>query len=54
MTADRIAFWFPVVVTAMYAATAAAHAHAGRWPWALTWGAYAAANVGLIWASMRP
>jgi hypothetical protein len=42
----------PAVVTVLYLVTAIAFLRKGNLPWALTWGAYSMANIGLIWASL--
>jgi hypothetical protein len=39
------------VVTVLYAWVGISYAAKGEFPWALTWLAYALANVGLIWAA---
>jgi hypothetical protein len=39
------------VVTVLYAIVGLSYAMNGKFPWALTWIAYAMANVGLIWAA---
>lgn len=40
----------PAVVTVLYAVTAACYLLDRQYAWSLVWGAYAAANVGLILA----
>lgn len=51
--ADIITVAMPSIVAVLYAITAIAYACKKEWAWALTWGAYALANVGLIVAGNR-
>jgi len=44
----------PGVTGILYLGTSVAFAVQGRIPWAITYFAYALANVGLIWASVAP
>jgi len=46
-------FWFPVVVTGLYLATALAHLAKKNYGWSIAWGAYALANIGLLVAMYR-
>ena len=43
----------PALVSIAYLITAIDFATESRWAWALTWGAYAVANVGLIFAAQE-
>jgi hypothetical protein len=52
MLADRLVVILPGIVMLLYGVTSWAFWTKGEPAWALTWGAYALANVGLIWASM--
>jgi len=37
----------------LYFATGTSYALKQNWPWALIWYAYAAANIGMIWAAKK-
>jgi hypothetical protein len=50
--ADKLTLILPGIVMLLYGATSWLFFQKGDYPWALTWGAYALANIGLIWASM--
>lgn len=49
---DRLTFVLPAVVGVLYLGTSAAFLAQRRPAWALTYFAYALANVGIIWASI--
>lgn len=51
--ADKLIFWGPTIALIVYLLTAAAFLSKRQYPFALTYFAYALANVGLIWASTR-
>lgn len=51
--ADKLTFYMPGIVMIFYMITAGAYAYKKDWAFALTWAAYAVANIGLIWAGNR-
>jgi hypothetical protein len=51
--ADKAVIILPGIVMLLYAGTAIAWAYKREPAWALTWAAYAIANIGLIWASLK-
>lgn len=51
--ADKLIVWLPLVVFILYLATTVAFIYKREYPWALTYFAYALANVGLVWASVK-
>lgn len=42
----------PIVTGLLYSTAAVGYARAGEWGWAITYGGYALANAGLIWAAI--
>jgi len=51
--ADRLIFWGPSVVTVIYVLTAIGFTQKRQYAFALTYFAYALANIGLIWAASK-
>jgi hypothetical protein len=50
---DKLTYVLPAVTGLLYLGTSAAFLVKKKPEWALTYFAYALANVGLIWASLR-
>lgn len=48
MTLDQFIIIIPSIVFLLYTATAIAWAIKGDYAWAMVWGAYALANIGMI------
>jgi len=44
---------FPAACGLLYLGAAVGYALQSNWPWCLTYGAYAVANVGLIFAAIQ-
>ena len=53
MTLEQFITTIPSIVFLLYTSTAIAWAIKGDYAWALVWGAYALANVGMIIIGMR-
>jgi hypothetical protein len=53
MTLDQFIITIPSIVFLLYSATAIAWAIKGDYCWALVWGSYALANIGMILIGMR-
>ena len=53
MWANKLTFYMPGIVMILYGITAGAYLYKKDYAWALTWFAYALANVGLIWAGNK-
>lgn len=52
MTLDNFITLIPAVVGVLYGAVAVAYLIKGDIPWAIVWGSYGLANVGLILVGM--
>lgn len=51
---DKLIFWLPFIVSVLYLVTCVAFISRREYHWALTYFAYALANVGLIWGTTFP
>lgn len=51
--ADKLVFWLPFIVMVLYLGVCLAFVSKREYHWALTYFAYALANVGLIWAASQ-
>ena len=48
---DYVVTLIPSIVTVLYGATSVCYLLKGEYSWALVWGSYATANLGLIFSS---